>query len=405
MPGARCLVLGAWCLVLGAGSAFAQVAAQQRPTPLPTLPLTQLDERALAADLDNRAFTLTFAQPVPIRDLLLLLVRGTTLSVVPDPGVDGSFIGELKNVSVRQALALILRPLGLDYAVDGGFIHVFKRQPETRIFDLNYAATERVGTATVTAAAGGSGATVTSTTTTGVFEELAEGVRTLLTDHATFHVDRKAGLLQVTDFPERLDRVSVYLEAVQDRVHRQVQIEARVIEVEPNDEKAPGVDWTALAAQMSGAQTPAQRASPRPSLTGLRVTDLAKLMELLAAQGKVATVASTRLLTLNNEPSIVRTETVAFSVTPQIASDSVLTLSLSPIVTAPAVAEADMLARVADGETLVISGFLRDRDVKARKTVGGPTSGWFGRGTVVTHKRVELIILLTPKIVTGVSAQ
>jgi type II secretory pathway component GspD/PulD (secretin) len=128
-------------------------------------------------------------------------------------------------------------------------------------------------------------------------------------------------------------------------------------------------------------------------------------MELLAAQGKVATVASTRLLTLNNEPSIVRTETVAFSVTPQIASDAVLTLSLSPIVKAPAVAEADMLARVADGETLVISGFLHDRDVKERKTVGGTTSGWFGRGTVVSHKRVELIILLTPKIVTGVSAQ
>ena len=391
-------------LCAGASSAFAQ-AAPQRPAPLPTLPLTQLDERALAADLDNRAFTLVFAQPVPIRELLLLLVRGTTLSVVPDPGVDGSFIGELKSVSVRQALALILRPLGLDYAVDGGVIRVFKRQPETRIFDLNYAATERVGTSTVGADAGRSSVSVASTTKSGVFDELTEGVRTLLTDHAAFNVDRKAGLLQVTDFPERLDRVAIYLDAVQDRVHRQVQIEARIVEVEPNDEKAAGVDWTVVAAQLTGAQTPAQRASPRPSLTGLRVTDVAKLMELLAAQGKVATVTSTRLLTLNNEPSIVRTGTVAFSVTPQIASDAVVTLSLSPIVTAPVVAEADMLARVADGETLVISGFTRDRELKERKTVGGTGSGWFGRGTVVTRRHVELIILLTPKIVTGVSAQ
>ena len=60
---------------------------------MPTLPLTQLDDRALAADLDNRAFTLTFAQPVPIKDLLLLLVRGTSLSVIPDPAIGGSFIG------------------------------------------------------------------------------------------------------------------------------------------------------------------------------------------------------------------------------------------------------------------------------------------------------------------------
>src|SRR5471030_2878628 len=115
------------CLALTATTMSAQ-APQQRPAQLPTLPLTQLDERALAADLDNRTFTLTFAQPVPVRDLLLLLVRSTTLSVVPDPAIAGSFIGELKNVTVRQALGLILRPLGLDYSVDASFIRVFRRE-------------------------------------------------------------------------------------------------------------------------------------------------------------------------------------------------------------------------------------------------------------------------------------
>ena len=64
-----------------------------------------------------------------------------------------------------------------------------------------------------------------------------------------------------------------------------------------------------------------------------------------------------------------------------------------------------MLARVVDGETLVISGFTRDREVKERKAVGVISGGWFGRGTVVTHKRVELVILLTAKIVAGVAAQ
>src|SRR5207247_8424705 len=118
-PGAWCRVLGAWsvCLVLGARCLV--LAQAQRPGQLPTLPLTQLDERSLAADLDNRTFTLTFAQAVPIKDLLLLLVRGTSLSVVPDPSITGSFIGELKNVTIRQALGLILAPLGLEFAVDG----------------------------------------------------------------------------------------------------------------------------------------------------------------------------------------------------------------------------------------------------------------------------------------------
>src|SRR2546427_9752703 len=93
--------------------------AAPRPGQMPVLPLTQLDERGAAAELDNRTFTLTFAQPVAIKDLLLLLVRGTNLSVIPDPAIDGSFIGELKNVTVRRALDLSPPPLGRGYRVSG----------------------------------------------------------------------------------------------------------------------------------------------------------------------------------------------------------------------------------------------------------------------------------------------
>ena len=385
--------------------ALALQSPQQRPAPMPALPLTQIDERVPAGDLDNRAFTLTFAQPVPVKDLLLLLVRGTSLSIVPDPAIGGTFIGELKNVTVRQALALILRPLGLDYALDGGVIRVFRREAETRIFDLNYIATERAGQATV----GGEGgprtsASVTSSTRTDVFEDLANGVRTLLTERAAFNVDRKAGLLQVTDFPERLDRVAIYLETVQDRVHRQVQIDARVIEIEPTDATASGIDWAGVAAKMSGAPTADVPVATRQTMNGLRVTDVGRLLDLLGEQGTVTVVAHPRMLALNNEPSIVRTETMSFSVTPQISGESVLTLSLTPIVKSPTVIESDMLARIVDGETLVVSGFTRDREIKEKKALG-IGGGWFGRGTVVTRKRVELVILLTAKIVAGVAAQ
>src|SRR5437016_3635844 len=105
---------------------------------MPALPLTQLDDRALAADLDSHVFTLSVPQPVSASQVLLQIVRGTNLSVVADPATGGAFVGELKNVTVRQALNLILPPLGLDYAIDGSFIRVFKRQPETRLFPINY---------------------------------------------------------------------------------------------------------------------------------------------------------------------------------------------------------------------------------------------------------------------------
>jgi type II secretory pathway component GspD/PulD (secretin) len=413
----RLLPQGVVCLTL----AVVQAGAQAPQGPLPTLPLTQLDERALAADLDNRAFTLTFAQPVPIRDLLLLLVRGTTLSVVPDPAIGGTFIGELKNVTVRQALGLILPPLGLDYGLDGGFIRVFPREPETRLFDLNYLATIRTGTTLVGgASAGGSSASVAGTTGADVFAEIANGLKTILSERAAFNVDRKAGLLQVSDFPERLDRVSLYLDTVQDRVHRQVQIDVRVVEVELGDSAAQSLDWAALA--RGGADG---AASQRPNMVGLRVADVGQFLAALQAQGRVSLVASPRVLALNNEPALVRAVSqapdavagerpqvgsVTLEVTPQITSDGLVTLSVSPIVTIQdadardqppsitAIRETDTLARIASGETLVVAGFARDRETRERRNTG-IRGGWFGRSTVVTKTRVELVILLTPRIV------
>ena len=395
---------------------------------MPTLPLTQLDDRLLAPDLDNRAFTLTFAQPVPVKDLLLLLVRGTNLSIVPDPAISGSFIGELKNVTVRQALELILPPLGLSYTVDGSFVRVSRREPETRLFDITYIASIRTGASRVgtdLSSESGSFANVSTTTAGDIFADVTRGVQTLLSERATFNVDRKAGLLQVTDFPERLDRVAVYLEAVLDRAHRQVQIDARVIEVELNDENAQSLDWNALTQAMMVSGSTGAR------LAGLRFSDVPRFMTALAEQGTVSLLASPRLLALNNEPAILHAsspsssnargdatgpsavETLTLSVTPQIAPGGIVMLSLSPILTlrspsdgerASATRESDTLARVADGETIVLSGFGGDRETRERR-VAGRNGGWFGRSTVTTRKHVELLILLTPKIRTTASAQ
>ena len=362
---------------------FAAVAAQTpaprapQSTRCPPLPLTQLDDRALSADLDNRTFSLTFAQPVAVQDVLLLLVRGTSLSIVPEPSINGMFIGELKNVTVRQALGMILQPFGLDFTADAGFVRVFKREPETRLFDVSFLAADRVGGASVGSdVLGGSSARVTTATKTDVFADIAKGIPTILSDKGTFNVDRKAGLVQVTDFRERLDRVSVYLDAVSDHVQRQVQVEARVLEVELNDEKAVTLDWSALR----GAR------------------DMDRVMAALNAQGKITTLANPRLSMLNNEPGIVRTDAITLGITPQISPDSVVTLSLSPLLAAPQALSSDMVARVADGETIVIAGLGRDRESKERKAVGA-TGGWFGRATVVTKKHVELVVLLTPRIV------
>ena len=69
--------------------------------------------------------------------MLSLLTAGTPFSVSIDADATGSFRGELKQLTLREALTAMLAPLGLDFDVRGTVIRVQRRQLETRLFDLN----------------------------------------------------------------------------------------------------------------------------------------------------------------------------------------------------------------------------------------------------------------------------
>src|SRR5262249_35414603 len=99
-------------------------------------------------------------------------------------------------------------------------------------------------------------------------------------------------------------------------------------------------------------------------------------------------------------------EDVTVSVTAQIAPDGVVMLSMTPILMRAHTSEAavledehvtaaDTLARVADGETIVLAGFATDRFVSG--SAPDPRSRNRQVATM-TRKRTELLILLTPKI-------
>ena len=468
----RRIRLGVVAVVFAAtAQGAAQVPAQTQAPPLRPLAVTQLDERQQGSDLDStRPVTITLSDPAPITDLLLMLVRDTRLSVVPDPDVQGTFRGELKDVTLRQALEMILQPHGFDYSVQGNLIRVFKRRLETRRFDLNYVITRRTGSRTLSASnaiapspapgmnpgvpanSRGSYAEVTGTDAGDIFGDVSVGVQTLLSPEGRFNVDKKAALLQVTDFPDRLDQIQLYLDAVQNRATRQVQIRAIVIEVVLNDEFADGLNWQRLVERAGDSISVTQNVAPAAGRTmtgGLNIKDLAGLLSALASQGTVNVMASPTVNALNNEPAIMRvgtqdvffktttqtdaatgrilhttepqaiSEGVVLSVTPQIASDGMINMSIAPSLTertgqatsrfgdtAPilSVREADTLVRVHDNETIVIAGLMDERarpEVRKVPFLGDlPGVGKMFRGERTSRRKTDLLILLTPTIMT-----
>ena len=477
-------------LLVAAGPAAAQV--QPPPPLLVPLAVTQLEERSRVEDLEStRLISLTFSEAVAIKDLLLLLVRDTNLSIVPDEDVEGSFIGELKNLTLLQALETILQPFALDYSMQDNVVRVFRRRVVTRIFDINYVITRRTGSralgastaatggAVATSAAGvptvgavapvglgaaanaagafgsggGSSSEVTGSDSGDFFAEFDNGLKTLLSADAKYNLDRKASLLQVTDYPDRLDKVALYLEAAQLRINRQVQIEARVIEVELKEAFEAGINWNIVLRRAGNSVSLTQRLAPSTSgvfTLGLDINDFSGLLRAIATQGEVNVLSNPKVMAMNNEPALMRvgtqdvffvttsqvdavtgrllqttvvptpiTEGVVLSVTPQIAADGVIQMSISPSVTERtgqavsrlgdtvpilSVREADTLVRVHPGETAVIAGLMQERirtnTAKVPLLGDVPIVGGLFRREERRRRKTDLVILLTPTIVT-----
>lgn len=415
-------------------------SGQPPPAPLGPLPVTQLDER-VRADLDGpRRISLTVSRPMPLRDLLLLLVNGTPLSLVADEEVEGTFTGELKELSMRQALEAVLFPRGLDYDVQGTLIRVSARKPSTRLFDVNTLNVRRSWQRTVRSAGSLDGRQTGSALDLSVgalsdpLDELGKGVQAMLSASGRMHLDRAAGLVQVTDFSERLEQIGIYVEAVQLRASRQVRLDARVFEVTFAEDGAASIDWKLVAARAAAAT----QSSPGRGAAGL-TAEVDAIQRAIAEQGTLAMIAAPNVVTLNNEPAVMRvgTEAVYFeaasttasdgarqrdsrtravlegltlTVIAQIAADGIVHLSVSPSYTAKRsqvkspdggmfpvlrVNEADTTARVRDGETIVISGFLDEHET-SKPNPG--LAGLFGAQSRATVKS-ELVILLTPTVV------
>src|SRR5688500_2639169 len=157
----------------------------RQSTPGSSLPVTRLDDGDRSGDWDvARAGSLTLAEPQPIRDVLMLLFRGTPFSVVFDPAAAGTFVGELSNLSLRQAVEAVLFPAGLDYDRQGRVIRVFPRRTQTRLFEVSHVDVSRVWRRSVVSRVSSGGAAVaaelTSAAGSDFFRDLTVGIQALL---------------------------------------------------------------------------------------------------------------------------------------------------------------------------------------------------------------------------------
>ncbi|MDA0221357.1 MAG: hypothetical protein O3B22_17575 [Proteobacteria bacterium] len=129
----------------------------------------------------------------------------------------------------------------------------------------------------------------------------------------TFSVHRQGGLLSVYATQRQHSDIQEYLLKLLEQVGSQVLVEAKVVEVNLNDEFRSGVDWTAIADVLRGSVTAAVSTGSSLFAQGGDVvgvaysgSDVNGVLALISTFGTTRTVANPRLAIGNNQPAILK---------------------------------------------------------------------------------------------------
>ncbi len=444
--------------------------------PLPELIVTEIEKERES----ERVYSFTL-RDADIHEVMLSIAKQTSYNIVVEPDVQGSVTLDLKNVTLTDALDTLTNLLGLTYKVKRNLIWVARPALETRIFSFQYVNLKRTGNSSTTAqigasiaggggatAGGGGGAggqtTITTSSETDLWSSLEAGVTQLLSTDGKLVMDKQGGNILVTDFPRFLDRIATFLETVEGSVHRQVLIEARLIEVTLKGEHRFGINWAAvaragaLAGATSSGKIFSQALAPANTTDfqiGVTSTDFDALINILNSQGEVNVLSSPRLTALNNQTAVLRSATddvffvtetertpssqgfqsvttvtprtvtvgVVLSITPQISSDGSVILHVRPTVSRSDetasitvdnttisvpildVREADVIVRAEEGQVVVIGGLIDERQTNDEKKIpllgDLPGIGRLFCQTIQKRDKTELVVLLRPSVLVG----
>jgi len=375
----------------------------------------------------------------------------TDKNIIASPEVEGPVTVHLEDVPWRDALDIVLRANGYAAQEEDGIIRVglwdqflneeitfneAERKREdlipltTRVVDVSYAQAY----------------------------EMVTPLQGILSRRGVLEVDDRTNAVIINDIPEKVEEIAKLILQL-DEETQQVEISAKLVDVDFRASRELGIDWTATnvtipgidgvygatvdaAGQITGgATTDATISEPKAEFGIGKINgpngSFEATIHALERENKATIISNPTITTLNNRealiivgkkiPLIVSDEAgnpitqlttvgIQMRVVPHVNSETgeitmdlhteVSDLSSQATVQGGIIivtAEADTRVMVRDGETAVIGGLIRDNEgyydagVPILRNI--PLFGrLFGNRTKVAEKR-ELLIFVTPRIV------
>jgi len=406
--------------------------------PTPPAPKEQEDrgDNDRMQPTDGRRMSLD-VQGADIQTVLRSLSEFSGKNIVASKEVKGEVTLRLRNVPWRHALDIILKSQGLGMFESGQTIVVSNLETlrkeelerrsaernqeellplETRILPVNYANSK----------------------------EMSKSVEKTLTKRGHIEVDDRSNSLIVTDIADKLDQVDAMVRSLDTRTP-QVEIVARLVDVDVSATRDLGIDWGAHNLDIFDAGVTEHvdiHAADVTNPAGVaRIGTIKQFgsidatLQALETQNKANIISNPRITTVNNReasvvvgkqiPLIVQdfagnavtqmtTIGIKLSVTPHINTGNRITMDVHPEVSDLAsqatvqggiiinTTMADTRVMVNDGETAVIGGLIRSNESSTKRGIpvlmDVPLLGNLFRSNSTTKQKRELLIFVTPKI-------
>ncbi len=410
------------------------------------------------------------ATSVEAKDFFTAIVEGSAYSIAIHPDVSGSITLSLTDVTLTEAVDVIEDIYGYDIRVSGNVIQVYPSGIRTETIALNYLFLKRFGTSSTSINSGGvsendpnssgnnnnngnnnnsssssnnsnnnqsgqngqnsnSGINIYTENESNFWTELKETLTAFVGTEGgrSVIISPQAGLVTVRGLPTEIAAVEKFISDTETHLHRQVIIEAKIMEVTLNDDYQQGVHWdevlgsigkTDFTFSTSGNISGNPISSKIGGATSLSFSgpDFNGVIDLLQTQGNVQVLSSPRITATNNQKAVIKvgedeyfvtdvssttttgTSTtttpeveltpffsgIALDVTPQIDKDGSVILHVHPSVTLTEeqnktiklgseelvlplaqsrVRESDTIIRAKSGEIVVIGGLIETYSV------------------------------------------
>lgn len=484
LSGGLALALSACVLPAPRPVAHEDLAAQQpardlekakRPwTPPPAAPMEKPLPPEKPLEPPSRLYSITF-QKASLGEALTALTKDSDYNLIVDADIDltRSITVRLKQVTLTQALdMMVVNGAGYAWRIRDGALHI-QRFAE-KIYHLDHL--DITGETNIEVGGDLLASGVNSTSVAGKYQvkakkpeqssdlwgALAEALEGLKSPDAILRINRNSGVIYMADTPSRIAAMVRFLDSLSESLHRQVFIEAKIMEVILKDDQKTGIDWTKLNVDFTSGS------SILPDIFTLEFNgdgQIAKsntsrfsaVLDFLRTQGDVAVLANPHISVINRQSAVLTVgsqfpytdidgvdrdlETgvvtigtsikrallgLQLGITPLISSDGLVTLNIVPTLTriqrevaleiptsgtgAPQtisnpvidLQELATTVRVRGGQSVVLAGLiskLRKLNHEGLPLLADlPFLGRLFKHVETSEESVELVILITPYI-------